>query len=75
VRTTGNAWQFFDLLEGGGLGGNLVTDALIAAHAIENAATLFSNDRDFDRFSGLKWTNPLPARPIRTIEPTIPHSR
>jgi predicted nucleic acid-binding protein len=48
---------------GGGLGGNLTTDALIAAHAIENAATLFSNDRDFDRFSGLKWTNPLAARP------------
>ncbi|MFZ4779750.1 MAG: TA system VapC family ribonuclease toxin [Terrimicrobiaceae bacterium] len=55
--------KFFDLLKGGGLGGNLTTDALIAAHTIENAATLFSNDRDFDRFPGLKWTNPLPARP------------
>lgn len=61
--SSGTMDTFFDLHEGGGLGGNLTTDALIAAHAIENAATLFSNDRDFDRFSGLKWTNPLAARP------------
>jgi uncharacterized protein len=51
--------RFFSLLEGAGLGGNLVTDALIAAQAEEFGATVYSNDRDFDRFSGLCWKNPL----------------
>lgn len=60
--SAGTMDKFFDLLECVGHGGNLTTDALIAAHAIENAATLFSNDRDFDRFPGLKWSNPLPSR-------------
>jgi toxin-antitoxin system PIN domain toxin len=50
---------FFELLESAGMGGNLSTDALIAAHAIENSGTVYSNDRDFGRFEGLKWINPL----------------
>lgn len=50
---------FFDLLEDAGLGGNLATDALIALHAREHSATIHSNDHDFDRFSGIKWINPL----------------
>lgn len=50
---------FFDLLEDAQLGGNLCTDALIALHAREHSATIYSNDRDFERFSGLKWVNPL----------------
>ena len=50
---------FFDLLEESGLGGNLSTDALIALHAREHSATLYTNDRDFDRFAGIKWINPL----------------
>ncbi|MFM7250562.1 MAG: PIN domain-containing protein [Planctomycetaceae bacterium] len=50
---------FFDLLEAAGLGGNLTTDALIAAHAIEHNATLFSPDLDFGRFPDLKWIDPL----------------
>jgi uncharacterized protein len=36
-----------------------VTDAHLAALAIEHNATLYSNDSDFGRFSGLKWVNPL----------------
>jgi len=50
---------FFDLLEEAGLGGNLSTDALIALHAREHSGTIYSNDRDFDRFKGIKWVNPL----------------
>jgi len=42
-----------------GVGGNLVTDAHIAALAMEFNGTVYSNDRDFGRFQGLKWKNPL----------------
>ena len=51
--------SFFDLLGEAGMGGNLCTDALIALHAREHSATIYSNDRDFDRFPGVKWINPL----------------
>jgi len=51
--------RFFDLLTAARMGGNLSTDALIAVHALENSATVYSNDRDFGRFPGLKWKNPL----------------
>ncbi|MDL5054788.1 PIN domain-containing protein [Oscillatoria laete-virens NRMC-F 0139] len=51
--------RFFDLLEEAGTGGNLSTDALIALHALEHSATIVSNDRDFDRFAGVKRINPL----------------
>jgi uncharacterized protein len=51
--------RFFDLLEEAGTGGNLTTDALIAIHALEHSATIYSNDRDFDRFAGIKRVNPL----------------
>ena len=39
--------------------GPRVSDAQIAALTIENGAVLYSSDRDFARFSGLRWTNPL----------------
>ena len=39
--------------------GPLVMDAHLAALAIEHGATLCSNDRDFSRFPGLKFANPL----------------
>ena len=42
-----------------GIGGKLTTDAYIAAMAMENRATVFSNDNDFDRFKGVRWENPL----------------
>lgn len=42
-----------------GVGGNLVTDAHIAAIAIEHQAEVHSNDADFARFPGLSWSNPL----------------
>ena len=39
--------------------GPLVSDAEIAALTIENGAVLYSSDRDFARFPGLRWVNPL----------------
>jgi uncharacterized protein len=49
----------FELLEQAGSGGNLSTDAMIAALALEHGGEVFSNDRDFDRFPGLIRRNPL----------------
>ena len=42
--------------------GPLVMDAVLAALAVEHGATLCSTDRDFARFPGLTWVNPLEAR-------------
>lgn len=39
--------------------GDLTTDVHLAALAIEHQAEVHSNDADFSRFSGLRWTNPL----------------
>ena len=39
--------------------GNLVSDAHLAALAIEHGAELCSSDRDFGRFSGVRWVDPL----------------
>ena len=50
---------FRNLLAAAGVGGNLATDAHIAALAIENQAEVHSNDSDFARFRGLRWRNPL----------------
>jgi len=53
-------WQVFaKLLHEGQATGPLVMDAALAAIAIEHGATLYSVDRDFLRFPGLKWQNPL----------------
>ncbi|MXZ03168.1 MAG: type II toxin-antitoxin system VapC family toxin, partial [Chloroflexi bacterium] len=48
-------------LEAAGVGGNLVTDAHIAAIAMEHQAEVHSNDSDFARFPGLRWRNPIRA--------------
>jgi toxin-antitoxin system PIN domain toxin len=37
----------------------LVSDAHLAALAMEHGLTLYSADGDFGRFPGLKWVNPL----------------
>ena len=51
--------------EAGVLSGPLLTDAHIAALAIENQAIVHSNDSDFSRFAGLRWINPLASPPKR----------
>jgi len=40
---------------------DLIPDAHLAAIAIENGFVLCSSDRDFARFPGLRWQNPLTA--------------
>lgn len=47
------------LLVEGQATGNLVMDAHLAALAIEHGALLCTTDRDFARFPGLRWENPL----------------
>ncbi len=42
-----------------GAKGNLVTDAYLAALAIEWGCELITTDRDFARFEGLRWRHPL----------------
>jgi uncharacterized protein len=61
LRTPGTATfdYFFDLLEQAGTGGNLCTDAMIAALAIEHGGFIYSTDRDFSRFPKVHWQNPL----------------
>ncbi len=53
---------FFDLLESTELGGNLTTDAMIAALAIEYSGIVYTNDHDFSRFQGVRCKNPLVER-------------
>jgi uncharacterized protein len=48
-----------ELLEPLGTGGNLVSDAHLAALAIEHGAELYSRDNDFARFDGVRWIDPL----------------
>ena len=44
--------------------GPLVIDivAVLAARAVEHGATLCATDRDFARFPGVVWTNPIAER-------------
>lgn len=48
-----------ELLAVPGVHGNLVSDAHLAALAMEHGLTLCSADGDFARFPGLRWLNPL----------------
>ena len=53
-------WPIFSsLLQTLGTGAHLVTDAHLAALAIEHQAELHSNDADFARFPGVRVVNPL----------------
>jgi hypothetical protein len=49
----------FQLLRGAGTGGNLTTDAQIAALALRYGATVHTADSDFARFPQVRWLNPL----------------
>ena len=53
-------WNLFrQMLVEGQARGPLVTDAQLAALTIEYGGTLQTTDRDFARFPGLRWRNPL----------------
>jgi toxin-antitoxin system PIN domain toxin len=51
--------QTLELLEALGTAGNLVSDAQIAALALDHGAVLHTADTDFVRFPGLRWFNPI----------------
>jgi uncharacterized protein len=52
-------WQIFSAqVQAAQISGPLVTDAALAALAIEQGATLCTTDRDFRRFDGLKVFDP-----------------
>jgi uncharacterized protein len=60
LEPTERHWEILkSLLVEGQAAGPLVTDAHLAALAIEHGATLASTDRDFARFPGLKLLDPL----------------
>ena len=60
VRPTERHWTVFQqVLTDGQAVANLVTDAHLAALAIEHGCELASTDSDFARFAKLKWKNPL----------------
>lgn len=53
-------WPLFrEMLIKGEARGRLTTDAALAALTIEHAGVLYTNDRDFARFPGLRWVDPL----------------
>ena len=60
IRPTERHWTVFkQILTDGQAVANLVTDAHLAALAIEHDCKLASADSDFARFPKLKWINPL----------------
>ena len=60
VQPTERHWIVFrKMLTEGQAVANLVSDAHLAALAVEHGCVLMSTDADFSRFPGVKWTNPL----------------
>ena len=60
IRPTEQHWAIFQrMLTETQAVANLVTDAHLAALAIEHGCELISTDSDFARFPKLKWSNPL----------------
>lgn len=56
-------WEIFTrLCQSAGVKGNLVPDAYLAALAIESGSEWITTDRDYSRFTGLKWRHPLENR-------------
>lgn len=56
--TSRHASVLSGLVNQAGTGGNLVSDAHLAALAIEHGAAVVSYDPDFQRFEGLEWHQP-----------------
>ena len=53
-------WMLFqEMLTKGDVRGKLTSDAALAALTVEYGGVLYTNDRDFARFPGLRWVNPL----------------
>ncbi len=62
VLPTQRHWELFaSLCQSSKIKGALVSDAYLAALAIEHACELVTTDSDFARFEGLRWRHPLSA--------------
>jgi toxin-antitoxin system PIN domain toxin len=48
-----------EMMTAGQANGPMVTDAALAALTIEYGGVLHTTDRDFTRFPGLRWKNPI----------------
>ncbi len=60
VRPGAHHWGIFlDLCRRASARGNLVTDAYLAALAIESGSEWITTDGDFARFPGLRWRRPF----------------
>lgn len=60
IHPTERHWTVFQkMLFDGQAVANLVTDAHLAALAVEHGCELISTDSDFSRFRGIRWSNPL----------------
>jgi len=63
INPTESHWKIFqEMLNDGQAKANLVSDAHLAALAIEHGCLLYSTDSDFSRFPKLKWKNPLKTK-------------
>jgi toxin-antitoxin system PIN domain toxin len=56
--STGHLGRLREMLRDTGSGGNLVTDAHLAALAVQHRATVVTFDSDFARFPGVDWIRP-----------------
>jgi toxin-antitoxin system PIN domain toxin len=65
VPTERHAAVLGDLVKRHHLRGRSITDAQLAALAIEHGLTICSADTDFARFAEVRWENPLRAAPGR----------
>jgi toxin-antitoxin system PIN domain toxin len=54
--------EALSLLRGAGTGGNLTTDAQIAAAAMRLGAVIHTSDTDYARFPNVRWLNPLSGK-------------
>ena len=60
VRPGPRHWRTFaELCRRIGASGNLISDAFLAALALEHDCQWITFDQDFDRFPGLTWRSPL----------------
>lgn len=57
--TDRTARAYADLSRQVNITGNLVTDAMLAALALEHGLEVMTLDNDFGRFPGVRWRNPL----------------
>jgi predicted nucleic acid-binding protein len=60
TEPTNTHWRIFqDMMRSANASGHLVSDAHLAALAVEHNCTLWSTDTDFAKFKALKWRNPV----------------